>query len=74
MFGRLPYSLIYILGYGLSDKPSITYTNTLYEQLITDFIKNIIGKKTSIVATGNAVPFVIMACHNNPDLLPTVKS
>lgn len=56
-----------LLGYGLSDKPSITYTNTLYEQLITDFIKNIIGKKTSIVATGNAVPFVIMACHNNPD-------
>lgn len=56
-----------LLGYGLSDKTSITYTNTLYEQLITDFIKNIIGKKTSIVATGNAVPFVIMACHNNPD-------
>lgn len=56
-----------LLGYGLSDKPSITYTNNLYEQLIADFIKNIIGKKTSIVATGNAVPFVIMACHNNPE-------
>ena len=34
-----------LLGYGLSDKPSMTYTNNLYEQLITDFIKNIIGKK-----------------------------
>lgn len=56
-----------LLGYGLSDKPSITYTNNLYEQLITDFIKNVILKKTSIVATGNAVPFVIMACHNNPE-------
>lgn len=56
-----------LLGYGLSDKPSITYTNNLYEQLITDFIKNVIEKKTSIIATGSAVPFVIMACHNNPE-------
>lgn len=56
-----------LLGYGLSDKPSITYTNNLYEELIKDFIQNVIGKKTSIVATGNAVPFVIMACHNNPE-------
>ncbi len=56
-----------LLGYGLSDKPSITYTNNLFEQLITDFIKNVIEKKTSVVATGSAVPFVIMACHNNPE-------
>ena len=56
-----------LLGYGLSEKPSITYTNNLFEQLITDFIKNVIEKKTSIVATGSAVPFVIMACHNNPE-------
>lgn len=57
-----------LLGYGLSDKPSLTYTNNLYEQLITDFIKNVIGKKTSIVATGNSVPFVIASCHHNPEL------
>lgn len=57
-----------LLGYGLSDKPSLTYTNNLYEQLITDFIKNVIGKKTSVVATGNSVPFMITACHHNPEL------
>lgn len=57
-----------LLGYGLSDKPSLTYTYNLYEQLITDFIKNIIGRKTSIVATGNSVPFMITACHHNPEL------
>ena len=56
-----------LLGYGLSEKPSITYTNNLFEQLITDFIKNVIEKKASVVATGSAVPFVIMACHNNPE-------
>lgn len=58
-----------LLGYGLSDKPSITYTNNLYEQLVSDFIKNVIGKKTSVVVTGESVPFVMMACHNNPDIM-----
>lgn len=55
-------------GYGLSDKPSMTYTANLYEQLISDFIINVIKKKTSVVVTGESVPFIIMACHNNPDI------
>lgn len=57
-----------LLGYGLSDKPSMTYTGNIYEQLIGDFIKNVIGKKCSIIVTGESVPFVIMSCHNNPEL------
>ena len=58
-----------LLGYGLSDKPSITYTNNLYEQLISDFIKNVIKRKTSIVVSGESVPFVMLSCHNNPELI-----
>lgn len=57
-----------LLGYGMSGKPPITYTNNLYEQLVTDFIKSVIGKKTSVVVTGESVPFVIMACHNDPEI------
>ena len=57
-----------LLGYGLSDKPSMSYTANLYEQLISDFIMNVIKRKTSVVVTGESVPFVIMACHNNPDI------
>lgn len=57
-----------LLGYGLSDKPSMTYTGNIYEQLISDFIKNVICKKTSVIVTGESVPFVIMSCHNNPEL------
>ena len=57
-----------LLGYGMSDKPAMTYTNNLYEQLIADFIKNVIGRKTSVLVTGESVPFVIMACHNYPDI------
>ncbi|MCM1122463.1 MAG: alpha/beta fold hydrolase [Eubacterium sp.] len=58
-----------LLGYGLSDKPSMTYTNNLYEQLISDFIKNVIGRKTSVVVSGESVPFVLMACHHDPDIM-----
>lgn len=57
------------LGYGLSDKPGITYTNYLYTQLLLDFIKNIIGKKTDIIATGDAAPIAVMTCHNDPDVI-----
>ena len=39
-----------LLGYGLSDKPNMTYTSFLYVQLLTDFVKTVIGKKTDIIA------------------------
>ncbi len=58
-----------LLGYGLSDKPNITYTNYLYVQLIIDFIKNIIGKKTDIITTGDSVQIAVMACHNDPETI-----
>lgn len=51
-----------LLGCGRSDKPKITYTNYLYVQLISDFIKNIIKQKTDIICTGKSGSFVIMAC------------
>lgn len=58
-----------LLGYGLSDKPNMTYTNYLYVEQLNDFIKNIIGKKTDIIATGDASPISIMACHNDANLI-----
>lgn len=57
-----------LLGCGRSDKPNMTYTNFLYVQLITDFIKNIIGQKTDVVAAGISSSFVVMACKNDSDL------
>lgn len=56
-------------GYGLSDKSNMTYTNFLYVQLITDFIKNIIGKKTNIVASGDSSSIAVMVTHNDSDIV-----
>lgn len=58
-----------LLGYGLSDKPNITFTNYLYVQMVTDFIKNIIGRKTDIIATGDAFPIAVMTCHNDNNIV-----
>lgn len=57
-----------LLGSGRSDKPNITYTNYLYVQLISDFIRNVIHKKTDVIATGVTSSAVLMACYNDENL------
>ena len=56
-----------LLGCGLSERPSITYTSYLYTQLINDFIHNIIKKKTSVIATGKSASFILGACNDNEE-------
>ena len=49
-----------LIGCGRSDKPEVTYTNFMYVQLLSSFIKDVIQEKTDIVATGLAAPIAIM--------------
>lgn len=56
-----------LLGCGLSERPNITYTSYLYTQLINDFIRNIIKKKTSVIATGKSASFILGACNANEE-------
>lgn len=58
-----------LLGYGTSDKPNMTYTNFLYVQLITDFIKNVIGKKTNVITSGDSSSIAVMVAHNDPGVI-----
>lgn len=57
-----------LLGFGRSEKPNLTYTNYLYVQLLSDFIKSEIGHRTDILATGDAASLAVMACGNSPEL------
>lgn len=59
--------MIDLLGCGRSDKPNLTYTNYLYVQLMTDFIKHVINEKANIVATGSSCSFSIMSCNMDPE-------
>lgn len=58
-----------LLGCGCSDRPKMTYTNYLYVQLITDFIKSVIKEPTDIITSGLSGSFAIMACKNDPSLI-----
>jgi len=61
-----------LLGCGRSEKPNLTYTNFLYVQLISDFIKFEIGRRTNVVATGSSASLVTMACAYNTDLFDKI--
>ena len=61
-----------LLGCGCSDHPILTYTNYLYVQLVTDFIKHVIGKKTDVIVSGDSSPFVLMACANDDTIINRV--
>ncbi len=52
-----------LIGCGRSDKPYLTYTNYLYVQLITDFIKDVIGEKVDVITSNRSLSFVVLA-HN----------
>ena len=56
-----------LLGCGLSEKPDITYTSYMYTQLVNDFVRNVIKKQTSVIATGRSASFVLGACNVNED-------
>lgn len=57
-----------LLGCGLSEKPNLTYTNYLYVQLISDFIKSEIGRRTDVITSGFSSSIALMACSMAPDL------
>lgn len=61
-----------LLGCGCSERPALTYTNYLYVQLLTDFIKEVIKEKTNVIVSRDSSPFVLMACANDETIIDQV--
>lgn len=61
-----------LLGCGRSEKINMTYTNYLYVQLISDFIKSVIGHRTNVIASGESASIPVMACASDPDLFDQI--
>jgi pimeloyl-ACP methyl ester carboxylesterase len=55
-----------LLGFGLSDKPAINYTPETFTDLIGDFIREVIGKPTIVVAHGLSGAYVIADAYRDP--------
>lgn len=60
------------LGFGRSDKPAMTYTGFLYVQLIIEFIRQVIGQKTSIVASSHSTEYAVAAASMVPNLIDSL--
>lgn len=61
-----------LLGCGRSDKPALTYTNYLYVQLVTDFIKKVIKEAPIVVVSGTSSTFVLKADAMDEQLIDTI--
>ena len=57
-----------LLGYGLSDHPGIDYTAETFSDLISDFLKEAIGKPAVVVAHGLTCAYVIADAYRRPQL------
>ena len=57
-----------LLGYGLSDRPAIDYTAETYADLISDFLREVIGKPAVVVARGDTCAYVVADAYRRPQL------
>lgn len=61
-----------LLGFGLSDRPAIDYTAETYTDLIGDFVKEMIGKPTVVVAHGMSAAYVVADAYRRPQLFERI--
>ncbi len=54
-----------LLGFGLSDRPAIDYNAEVFTDLVGDFIREVIGKPTVVVAHGISCAFVIADAYRH---------
>ncbi|GLV57726.1 alpha/beta hydrolase [Dictyobacter sp. S3.2.2.5] len=57
-----------LLGFGLSDHPTIDYDAETYTDLLNDFIREVVGKPAIVVARGLTSAYVIAAAYRRPQL------
>lgn len=64
-----------LLGFGLSARPSITYTPVLYEELIEDFVRQVVGgadHPVNVIASTLGSAFTIRAAAERPGLFSRI--
>ncbi|HEY7357368.1 MAG TPA: alpha/beta fold hydrolase [Ktedonobacterales bacterium] len=57
-----------LLGFGLSDRPAITYSADFYVHLISDFAREVIARPAIVVARDHSAAFAVRAAHLDSQL------
>ena len=59
-----------LLGFGFSDKPaSAPYSAKLYVELISDFIREVVGDRANIVASSLGAAYAVQVADEHPELV-----
>ena len=57
-----------LLGFGLSDRPDISYTPDLYTQLLHDFLTNVVAEPATLVASRLSCNYAATVAADSPEL------
>lgn len=57
-----------LLGFGLSDRPDISYTADLYTELLHDFLADVVKEPATLVASRLACNYAISVAASSPEL------
>ncbi len=55
-----------LLGFGLSDRPAMDYDAEMYTDLLSDFVKEVVGTSALVVAHGATSAYAIAAAYRRP--------
>ena len=59
-------------GCGLSEKPALTYTNYFFSSMICAFVRDVIGERAVVAASGLSGSFAVMAQASHPELFSKI--
>lgn len=57
-----------LIGFGLSDRPAMAYTPTVFMQMIRDFVQDVIGRSCVVVASSLTAAYVTQLAFDHPGL------
>jgi len=57
-----------LLGFGLSDKPNITYSNEYWGQQVSSFIREVVGEPATVVGNSLGCIIALSAASRDPSL------
>jgi pimeloyl-ACP methyl ester carboxylesterase len=56
-----------LLGWGLSDRPAITYDGELYIEQLRDFLTDVVAEKSTLAAAGMAAAYAVQVAVDHPE-------
>lgn len=64
--------VIDLIGFGRSDRPALRYTAQLYQNLLGDFARRVVGGPVALVATSLSGAYAIALAAGDPSRFPAV--